>query len=211
MTNSTAKPHIVTDTAVETSAPAAHATPPDPFDLANLRISPNFAEAAGVRKLLRTVPVRKPHRQEFIRVHANPTFRGDFAQIELKEDRELYLVAGPELMVALVNEITHVSIFTAINRQGVTFLWPVPLPRPDGKEIIWHTSAREAAREATDKWVKVAANMGLGAYDITVAEGIRTEPNWPDANFQELIRIAYRDRLITSLDHPVVKRLNGLV
>ena len=35
--------------------------------------------------------------------------------------------------------------------------------------------------------------MSLGAYDITVAEGIRTEPNWPAADFQELIRLAYRD------------------
>jgi hypothetical protein len=203
------KPHIV-DTTAETPTPAP-ATPTDPFDLANLRIAPNFTEAAGVRKLLKMVPVRKPHRQEYIRVHANSTFRGDFAQIELKEDRESYLVAGADMMAALVDEITHVTLFTAINRQSVTFLWPIPLPKPEGREIVWHTSAREAAKEATDQWVKVSANMSLGAYDITVAEGIRNEPNWPAANFQELIRLAYRDRLITSLDHPVVKRLSGLV
>jgi len=82
------------DTTPGTPTPAP-ATPTDPFDLANLRISPNFAETAGVRKLLRTVPVRKPHRQEYIRVHANPNFRGDFAQIELKEAAKVFLWPEP--------------------------------------------------------------------------------------------------------------------
>jgi hypothetical protein len=45
---------------------------------------------------------------------------------------------------------------------------------------------------------------------ITVAAGEMAEPVWPDLSFQELVRIAYRDRMITSLDHAVVKRLRGL-
>jgi len=52
--------------------------------------------------------------------------------------------------------------------------------------------------------------MGLGAYELTAADGITVEPEWPQLSFQELIRIAFRDRLITSIDHPVVKRLHGL-
>jgi hypothetical protein len=35
------------------------------------------------------------------------------------------------------------------------------------------------------------------------------EPDWPELPFQELVRIAHRDRMITSLDHAVVKRLRG--
>jgi hypothetical protein len=37
------------------------------------------------------------------------------------------------------------------------------------------------------------------------------EPVWPEASFQDLIKIAFRDRLITTIDHPVIKRLRGLV
>jgi hypothetical protein len=52
------------------TATAAPAAAPDLFDdLANLRLSQAFAETGGVKKLLRTVPVRKPHPQDFIRVH----------------------------------------------------------------------------------------------------------------------------------------------
>ena len=41
----------------------------DLIDPSLLRLEQNFAELAGVKKRLVTVPVRKPHRQEFIRVH----------------------------------------------------------------------------------------------------------------------------------------------
>ena len=60
------------------------------------------------------------------------------------------------------------------------------------------------------KWLRIKANMSLGAYEITVAESVMAEPVWPELSFQELVRIAYRDRMVTSLDHAVVKRLRGL-
>jgi hypothetical protein len=181
---------------------------PDPFDLANLCLPQNFAESAGVRKLLKTVPVKKPGRQDFIRVHSDPAYRGIFSMIILEEDRETYLVAGVGMAVELAGEAINVTLHTAVNRQGVTFLWPVRLPDADGRDLEWYRSAREAAAEATKGWIRVTADKNLSAYQIFAAE-ITAEPKWPEVSFQELIRIAFRDRLITSLDHPVVKRLRG--
>ena len=60
------------------------------------------------------------------------------------------------------------------------------------------------------QWVRVKANMALGAYEMSVAESVMTEPMWPDASYQELIKLGFRDRLITTMDHPVIKRLRGL-
>jgi len=45
---------------------------PDP---AALRLDQSFADTVGVKKLLTTVPVRKPNRQDFVRVHPDPAFR----------------------------------------------------------------------------------------------------------------------------------------
>jgi hypothetical protein len=45
---------------------------------------------------------------------------------------------------------------------------------------------------------------------MTVAESVMAEPNWPELPFQELIKLAFRDRLITAIHHPVIKRLRGL-
>ena len=38
-----------------------HEAAPDPFNLEALRLPPAFAQTAGVKKVLSTVPVRKPH------------------------------------------------------------------------------------------------------------------------------------------------------
>ena len=43
--------------------------------------------------------------------------------------------------------------------------------------------------------------MSLGAYEIIAAESEMADPVWPDLPFQELVRIAFRDRMITSFDH----------
>jgi hypothetical protein len=182
---------------------------PDRFDLANLRLAQNYDETAGVKKLLLTVPVRKPPKQEFVRVHPGEDYRADVLMIELKEDRESYLVCR-NMMDELATEAEPFTLFTAINRQGVVFLWPVRLPAPDGKVNEWHRSLREAAGTAVGKWTRVKANMSLGAYESRVAESVIADPIWPVASFQELIRIGFRDRAIDVVTHPVVRRLRGL-
>jgi hypothetical protein len=173
-----------------------------------LRLNASFIETAGVKKLLTTVPARKPSPQDFVRVHPSPDYRENFAMIDLKDDREDYLVR-PELLPDLAGEVVYNTIFTAINRQGVVFLWPIRLPAPDDRKSDWLRSAREAAEMAMGQWIRLKANMSLGAYEITMAKSVMAEPVWPELSYQELVRIAYRDRMIATLDHAVVKRLRG--
>src|SRR5262249_59305737 len=85
------KPTLVEPTAISTAAPA------DPFDLGSLRLNPSFIETAGVRKLLTTVPAHRPNPQDFVRVHPSAEYRLDVAMIDLKDDREDYLVR-PEIL-----------------------------------------------------------------------------------------------------------------
>ena len=92
---------------------------PNPFDPRSLRLDQNFADTVGVKKLLTTVPVRKPNRQDFVRVHPDPEYRlAPAAIIEVKEDREVYLVT-PAMAKELPGEFATATLFTAINRQGV--------------------------------------------------------------------------------------------
>jgi hypothetical protein len=204
--------HITTDpdpTVDRIEEAAAAATTTDPFDLANLRLTQDFVESAGVKKLLTTVPVGRPSPQDFIRVHPGTDYRMELAVIEFKDDRETFLLPLP-IAKQLPGEFAMVSLFTAINRQGVTRLWPVRLPMSDGRINEWHRSAAEAAELAMRRWVRVKANMSLGAYEMFEAASTIPEPKWPELSFQELIRIGFRDRVVNSLDHPVIKRLRGL-
>ena len=65
----------------------------DPYDPAALRLDQTFADGTAVKKLLTTITVRKPNRQDFTRVHPGEEYRlSPAAIIELKDDRETYLV-----------------------------------------------------------------------------------------------------------------------
>jgi hypothetical protein len=90
------------------------------------------------------------------------------------------------------------------------FLWPVTIPPPDGKTNEWWRSAREAAELAIARWIRVKADMHLGAYAMYEAEGKIPDPEWPDLPYQELLRVSFRDRMVDRVDHPVISRLRGL-
>ena len=148
---------------------------PDPFDPAALRISQDFAASAGVEQVLATIPVRKPNRQDFVRVCPSEDYQITTVIIELKEERESYIVA-PNLRGELVGEVIPVTLFLAINRQGVIFFWPCKLPDSSGRVNAWHDSALEAAHLARDQWIRVSANMSLGAYQIFRATAELSNP-----------------------------------
>ena len=182
----------------------------NPFDPSNLRLSQNFAESTGVKKLFTTIPVRKPSKQDFVRVHPDPAFRLETVILEFKEEGESYLVAS-ELWSELVGELTPKILFTAINRQKTLFIWPVRLPGEDGRHNEWNASALEAAQLAQSKWVRVSANMNLGAYEIFEANSELTDPEWPETDFTKILETAFKGRYIKDLDHPALRRLRGEV
>ena len=116
---------------------------------------------------------------------------------------------APELWSELQNEIVPKVLFTAMTRQGDLFVWHIRLPDVDGKLHEWNKSALEAAKHAETKWVRIAANQSVGAYDVYEAIGEIPDPNWTGLSFQEIIKIAFKGKIIDSLDHPVLKRLRG--
>jgi hypothetical protein len=192
----------------ERNAKSKTATPDLFTDLSALRISQDFQATCGVKKALLTVPVRKPAKEWFIRTNAQ--LRIETCVLELKEDRETYLVA-PALWSELASESTFGprALFVAMNRQNVLFVWPIRLPGSDGKIDDWNRSALEAASMADTRWVRVASNLNLGAYDVFEATADWPEPDWPDLPFNEILRVAFKGRVIEDLSHPVLKRLRG--
>ena len=177
-------------------------------DLSRLRLSQNFAAAIGVKKALLTVPVRKPTRQEFVRVHPDPAYRMQIALIELRDEGEVYAVEQG-LCAELPGEVIPKVLFTTITKQGVVLLWPIRLPGEDGRLDQWNRSALDAADLATKQWVKVVSDRALGAYGVFEATGNLPEPEWPEVSFGELVRVAFKGRVISTLDHPVLRRLRG--
>jgi hypothetical protein len=187
-------------------APEAPRVAMETIDLDSLKIPQNYAENAATTKVLATIPIRKPSRQEFIRVH--PVWRLDTLVLEMKDEGETYLLA-PSLRKELESEIVPKALFTTINRDGVLAIWPVRLPGDDGKLDPWNTSAHQAAALAVDKWVRVKSNRSLGAYEIAEPVASLSDPQWPDLTLEDIIHTAFKGLFITSLDHPAIKKLRG--
>jgi hypothetical protein len=185
------------------------AVPSDPFaDLSRFRIPQDYTATLGVQKLLLRVPVRKPGRQEWVRTHPDADYQIDTALIELAEEREFYLPTE-DVREALFDELRPVRLFTTITRQNVLILWPCRLPDADGRTNPWHASALDIAGRARERWVRMASNRSLGAYDCHLAAEDLPDPTWPDKPFGEILRIAFQNALIDHADHAVLRRLQG--
>ena len=186
---------------------------PDPFDPKRLRLRQDFGANLGLRKRITHIPVDKPPKESYIRCHPDTgAYWLDTCVIELKQDRETYLVL-PELWPELEGEATFgaKSLALSVHRDGSPFLWPLRLPGPDGKLDNWGASAREAAMIATTVWTRVTSNLAAGVYDAQEATGIDAEPTWPAESMGEILRVAFRGKVIETPDHPVLRRLRGEV
>jgi hypothetical protein len=186
-------------------------TGPDPFDPESLRLPQDFSLARGVRKALTTVPVRRPAKEWFVRVHPDEAYHLHTAVLELKEAGEVYLV-HQHLWPDLQEEPTFTPkmLFLAVTRQQDVFFWPVRLPDPDGRVDTWSKSALEAAQMAMERWVRVTPVRSLGAYNVKYADHA-LDPVWPDLSMGALLRIAFKDRFIDTLEHPILRQLRGEV
>jgi hypothetical protein len=51
--------------------------------------------------------------------------------------------------------------------------------------------------------------MYVGGYDVYQADSVLADPEWLDAGMAELIEVAFRGKIITTVDHPVVQSLLG--
>ena len=180
---------------------------PNPFSVEELRLDP-ARDLVGGKKVLTIVPVRKPGRQDYIMVRPEPEYRADTALLDLEEEGDCFLVTR-DMQIDHMDELLPVTLYTAITRAGLTFLWPVRLPDPTGRRNLWTESARNAVKLAMEGWVRVKSNRSAGFYEIEPPGRPLPPPEWPSLSFQELLSIAFRGDIVRNSDHPAWRRLKG--
>lgn len=178
------------------------------LDLQALRLPANYGATLGVKKLLTNVPVSKPKKVQFFRTHSAADMTFPAMLLEQKESRENYLVM-PDVAQAISELVRPVQLRAAIDRQNNVFLIPVPLPGESGTRNPWHESLAQAVELAKLKWLRISANMLAGSYDVYEATGVLPDPEWPAHDIDALVGVAFRGKIITGLDHPVVQSLLG--
>lgn len=195
-----------------TSSPVSPSVGTDAFaaNLSAMRLSANYGSTLGVTKLLTKVVVGKAKPAVFFRSHPDARMTFPAMVYEDKEAREQYLV-DPSVAQELGGLVRPVLLCAAIDRQNNPFLIPVPLPGEDGSRNPWHESLAQAVEHAKKVWLRMSANMRVGAYDIYVAEGTLPDPEWPAHDMDALVQVAFRGKIITSLEHPVIQSMLGRI
>jgi hypothetical protein len=182
-------------------------------ELENFRLNETELAGQGVgREILTRVPVRRPGRKEFVRCHEDPRMTIPMAlYVDDSEDGdgEAYMVAKA-MRDTFGDDVKSVLLQAAMLRNGTIILWPLTIPQADGgRGRSWHESALIASDHAKKQWVKIISDRTLGGYRVFPAEGEIPEPKWPDKTIEELLEIAFRNRVIKSTDHPIVRKYLG--
>jgi hypothetical protein len=180
-------------------------------DVASLALSQDFAAAAGVKKKIDVIKVEKPSKSRVFRAHPDPAYCLKTLLLVLKDDNEVYLVA-PRMRQALARESTcgpH-ALIACVSKGGAPFIWPVCMADADGKWNVWHESAWMIASHARQRWCRMQADRDAGNYVAEYdqrPEEDQQAPEWPDLPFNEWLRLAFRNAVIDSPEHPVLRRL----
>ena len=210
-----AKTGTPTGTPEPTATPTSGNTPPDlskvdPFDPAMYRVTA-VAASLGVKKALTHITVGKPPAATFVRAHPDPEYTEAIAVFEDAE-RDLYMVPGP-MLPFFPGKVRQITVTLAQDRQGNLFLWKVAGEDGDRRRVnTWTESMTQALRLARRGWVRVESNMAAKGYDVFVATAPIPDPAWPDdRTMSDYLRLAFgTNGVITSMEHPAVKALQGL-
>ena len=177
--------------------------------MAALRLTPDEAGQIGSEEVLAHVSVRKPSINEFVRVNPDPKM-SLATSIFVDPERETYFVA-PGARNVLVAGVKAMLLLATVNQRGLFFIWPVALGDGSGRRNAWHETAREASELAKKEWVKLVSDMAGGCYRVYKAKGSLPKPVFPEKSLEELLRIAFRGRIIDNENHPVVRQALGMV
>jgi hypothetical protein len=201
-----------TDAATQHAAPAkapAKATKKPLLDPAKYRktkapaAEENFSEGAQT-----TIPVRKPGSRNFFRVHPDEEYRLYNVPVVEDDKHELHILADElEIPDDLERFVTRVNLLTCITHKGTLFLWWFKNSTND-----WSKSAGRIARRGVSEWVRLSADMDANGYRVeTAPSALRdVQPVWPTMTFAEILNTAFEANCIDTLDHPVIRSLQGL-
>lgn len=186
---------------------------PNPFDPCLFRVSGTLGGTGdGIKKELTHVRVGKPKKSSFFRVQPDVSFRLPVSVIEDQSGgmKEEYLVM-PNIAAEYAEETTPKLLVLCVDKMGVPFLWLAP--RIDESSLmrtnLWHETALKGLDLAQTKWVRLAANMHEGCYNLHSA-GTEPDPVWPDLTMAQLIELGFgEDKVIRDDQHPIIRKLLG--
>jgi hypothetical protein len=187
------------------------------FDFDSISLSTDFRSTHQLKKPLTQIPIRKPGKQVFFRTYPDTSWWSHTKVLELHDDlREGYIRETYVVTRSLWEEVESKEplaeriLVPYITRNGDVLIWPIKIQEQGSRGYTWFESALNAAHRAVNTWVRLQSNMVLQCYVAEEAAGEIPEPEWPTLQTKnELLNIAFKGRIISHIDHDVLRRLRG--
>jgi hypothetical protein len=184
-------------------------TPSDGSDLDSLWLDSSLGD--GITDVhYHEIPVGKP--KDFFRTHPDKRFRRRTEIYTHKPEGAVeethYLVDKP--MRGRIDEAQLCTLAVVIYRDGSPRLWPLKLPKDGDRDLDAWKSARNAAGEGLEHWVKLVWKRR--AYLTRKAQpGYAPDPDWSKLpSFDDMVRCAFGEHgIIRDTDHPIYRELFG--
>ena len=144
---------------------AASKVPRPPTSMIRSPISPACASTrtsprpAASKSCCGRSPSASRTQQDFVRVHPDPAYREQLPALELKEERELYLVGPEHAGRPIDRERSRLRCSPRSTDKASFSFGRCGCRGPTARRTNGGVPAREAAELAMTKWVRVKANM----------------------------------------------------
>ncbi len=162
------------------------------------------------QEVLHTIELGRPRPKTYFRVHPDAAYCMDAMILEFTGEQ--YIVSK-SIQEALAPELTEKRLYLWMTQDGNLGIWPINAPRSgDSKGWIdpYSRSALKAARIGMSAWISIRPNHRLKQYDVFQASW-DIEPQWPLNDFGQLLMLAFEDRVLETMDDPIVKEVLGEV
>jgi hypothetical protein len=152
--------------------------------------------------------VRKPKQKEFFRVCPDRTMSIVMTtyvrKVEGSFEEEFWSVLPRvEGFLAEMEEGRAVQLLLCQTDKGINFFWPLSIV--DGSDRPFATSARACARLALSKWVRIKWRKADATYHPHEKKNQTQEAVWPDDSLSVLLKRAFGNRIIDSIEHKVIQ------
>lgn len=186
------------------------------IDLKRFMVKPEYeADSNAVKQVRMSIKVGKPSPEEYIMVKDGPEFTVDVMLYEDKESKDsnnrTYLVA-PEVVPVLWdrNACKPARIFCLITTTDKILLSDVGLAKPGQALNVYNSTRLKAYEIAKERPIAIVA--GDSGYEVKYPLSTLPKPSWPEeyTSIEPLMELAYKDRVIETTEHPIVKRILGI-
>ena len=180
----------------------------DEFSPENLRLLNKIDLRDLVTAELVELSARKPKKDEWFRVH--PDYQQQGGILEIDSENKVFWVTKK-----MQSQVAHDPCFTfricvlCVTRQGVPFIWPVkPDVEAGGTGAKYLKIPFAAMMQGRQDWTRLYWSMERREHQVEKGD-ISDTPKFPDKTFEELLKLAFKDAVISTPDHPAILNLKG--